>query len=267
MNPSLHLNALSSAANDAYFNGGVNGNGMVHANGGNGIYSNGGLGPGGRLSHGGSVDHRVVSNGSQGHGQGQDFNSAYGRMVHPTQRIPSGGTSGRSSLGPISRPPLVQKGFIQNDGYNLPPYGTASLRAHLPPSGPSGIQTSFHSAPSSHYGSPHPQSSVSSPGRYPDSGIGVGPSSSSIHTSLTPIIGGYIPGSMSPAAMAAAAANKNKYTRSRTGCLACRTKRVKCDEGRPVCRRCITAKREVSVSFLRSVVKRSRVGFAVNTAC
>lgn len=42
------------------------------------------------------------------------------------------------------------------------------------------------------------------------------------------------------------AARKTKYTRSRTGCLACRVKRVKCDETRPICKRCIGAKREVS---------------------
>ncbi|RSH78322.1 uncharacterized protein EHS24_002041 [Apiotrichum porosum] len=37
---------------------------------------------------------------------------------------------------------------------------------------------------------------------------------------------------------------RQKYTRSRTGCLGCRARRIKCDEGRPVCRRCQVAKRE-----------------------
>lgn len=41
---------------------------------------------------------------------------------------------------------------------------------------------------------------------------------------------------------------RQKYTRSRTGCLGCRARRIKCDEGRPVCRRCQVAKREVSDS-------------------
>ena len=41
---------------------------------------------------------------------------------------------------------------------------------------------------------------------------------------------------------------RQKYTRSRTGCLACRVRRIKCDEGRPVCRRCQTSKRSVSES-------------------
>lgn len=41
------------------------------------------------------------------------------------------------------------------------------------------------------------------------------------------------------------APRKTKYTRSRTGCLACRVKRVKCDETRPVCKRCVGAKRDV----------------------
>jgi hypothetical protein len=44
------------------------------------------------------------------------------------------------------------------------------------------------------------------------------------------------------------AARKTKYTRSRTGCLACRVKRVKCDETRPECKRCIGAKRDVCVN-------------------
>jgi hypothetical protein len=43
------------------------------------------------------------------------------------------------------------------------------------------------------------------------------------------------------------APRKTKYTRSRTGCLACRVKRVKCDETRPVCKRCVGAKRDVSI--------------------
>ncbi|KAL1413546.1 hypothetical protein Q8F55_001320 [Vanrija albida] len=37
---------------------------------------------------------------------------------------------------------------------------------------------------------------------------------------------------------------RQKYTRSRTGCLGCRSRRIKCDEGRPICRRCQVAKRE-----------------------
>ncbi|WOO77041.1 putative transcriptional regulatory protein [Vanrija pseudolonga] len=37
---------------------------------------------------------------------------------------------------------------------------------------------------------------------------------------------------------------RQKYTRSRTGCLGCRARRIKCDEGRPICRRCQVAKRE-----------------------
>jgi hypothetical protein len=43
---------------------------------------------------------------------------------------------------------------------------------------------------------------------------------------------------------------RQKYTRTRTGCLGCRARRIKCDEGRPVCRRCTVAKREVSFSFV-----------------
>jgi hypothetical protein len=39
---------------------------------------------------------------------------------------------------------------------------------------------------------------------------------------------------------------KGKYKRSRTGCLGCRAKRIKCDETRPVCQKCVDGKREVS---------------------
>lgn len=41
---------------------------------------------------------------------------------------------------------------------------------------------------------------------------------------------------------------KQKFTRTRTGCLTCRARRIKCDEGLPVCKRCIIAKKEVSPS-------------------
>lgn len=53
---------------------------------------------------------------------------------------------------------------------------------------------------------------------------------------------------------------KTKYTRSRTGCLGCRVKRVKCDEGRPECKRCVTAKRSVSTGGCLFAYTRSRVG-------
>lgn len=39
---------------------------------------------------------------------------------------------------------------------------------------------------------------------------------------------------------------RQKYSRSRTGCLGCRVRRIKCDEGRPICKRCLTSKRPVS---------------------
>jgi hypothetical protein len=42
---------------------------------------------------------------------------------------------------------------------------------------------------------------------------------------------------------------RQKYSRTRTGCLSCRTRRIKCDEARPVCKRCIIAKKTVSSSF------------------
>lgn len=42
---------------------------------------------------------------------------------------------------------------------------------------------------------------------------------------------------------------RQKYSRTRTGCLSCRTRRIKCDEARPVCKRCIIAKKTVSFFF------------------
>lgn len=39
---------------------------------------------------------------------------------------------------------------------------------------------------------------------------------------------------------------RQKYTRTRTGCLTCRARRIKCDGARPSCRKCNVAKREVS---------------------
>ena len=38
---------------------------------------------------------------------------------------------------------------------------------------------------------------------------------------------------------------RQKYRRTRTGCLCCRSRRIKCDEARPVCRRCVIAKKTV----------------------
>ncbi|EJC97541.1 uncharacterized protein FOMMEDRAFT_162921 [Fomitiporia mediterranea MF3/22] len=35
-----------------------------------------------------------------------------------------------------------------------------------------------------------------------------------------------------------------KYSRSKTGCLTCRKKRIKCDEVKPICRRCDYGQRE-----------------------
>ncbi|KAF8578699.1 hypothetical protein K439DRAFT_1361525, partial [Ramaria rubella] len=35
-----------------------------------------------------------------------------------------------------------------------------------------------------------------------------------------------------------------KYTRSKTGCLTCRVKKIKCDETKPTCTRCAHGQRE-----------------------
>lgn len=44
-----------------------------------------------------------------------------------------------------------------------------------------------------------------------------------------------------------------KGTRSRTGCLTCRKRKVKCDERGPVCKRCEIGEREVSSDYMLGV--------------
>jgi len=51
---------------------------------------------------------------------------------------------------------------------------------------------------------------------------------------------------------------RQKYSRTRTGCLSCRTRRIKCDEARPVCKRCIIAKKTVSYSSGLDTICRRR---------
>ncbi|CAK9785448.1 unnamed protein product [Cutaneotrichosporon oleaginosum] len=51
---------------------------------------------------------------------------------------------------------------------------------------------------------------------------------------------------------------RQKYTRSRTGCLGCRARRIKCDEARPICRRCVVAKRESDCVFPDQGVKKPK---------
>jgi hypothetical protein len=40
-----------------------------------------------------------------------------------------------------------------------------------------------------------------------------------------------------------------KYTRSKKGCLTCRSKKIKCDERKPICTRCEHGHREVRLGF------------------
>ena len=51
---------------------------------------------------------------------------------------------------------------------------------------------------------------------------------------------------------------RQKYSRTRTGCLSCRTRRIKCDEARPVCKRCIIAKK--TVSYVSYIVENDKWG-------
>lgn len=48
-----------------------------------------------------------------------------------------------------------------------------------------------------------------------------------------------------------------KYTRSKTGCLTCRAKKVKCDEARPICTRCAHGQRECTWPAPRQAVIRT----------
>ncbi|EIM79181.1 uncharacterized protein STEHIDRAFT_143311 [Stereum hirsutum FP-91666 SS1] len=55
-----------------------------------------------------------------------------------------------------------------------------------------------------------------------------------------------------------------KYTRSKLGCLTCRVKKIKCDETKPSCNRCVSGSRECTwpqeVPRKKSTAKKSRAG-------
>jgi Fungal Zn(2)-Cys(6) binuclear cluster domain len=43
--------------------------------------------------------------------------------------------------------------------------------------------------------------------------------------------------------------DKNVKKRTKTGCLTCRTRRIKCDEGKPECNNCLRSKRQCGGTF------------------
>jgi hypothetical protein len=57
-----------------------------------------------------------------------------------------------------------------------------------------------------------------------------------------PISGG--PGDSSPTGLSGSAANSKMRKRTKTGCLTCRKRRIKCGEERPTCANCIKSKRQ-----------------------
>ena len=57
--------------------------------------------------------------------------------------------------------------------------------------------------------------------------------------------GGSGDGGSPPKSARAGVKRRQKYSRTRTGCLSCRQRRIKCDEERPVCHRCVIAKKQV----------------------
>lgn len=61
-------------------------------------------------------------------------------------------------------------------------------------------------------------------------------------------------GTTPPKSGRAGVKRRQKYSRTRTGCLCCRARRIKCDEERPVCRRCVIAKKEVRLELTRARV-------------
>ncbi|ORX39793.1 fungal-specific transcription factor domain-domain-containing protein [Kockovaella imperatae] len=69
-----------------------------------------------------------------------------------------------------------------------------------------------------------------------------------------------------PRASRAGVKRKMKYSRTRSGCLCCRHRRIKCDEKRPVCKRCIIAKRECEYPPENTSVPRKRKDEGENTA-
>ncbi|KEP49151.1 putative glycoside hydrolase family 43 protein [Rhizoctonia solani 123E] len=52
------------------------------------------------------------------------------------------------------------------------------------------------------------------------------------------------PGEHSLAGLLGGNRKRPKYTRSKTGCLTCRTKKIKCDETKPMCTKCVHGQRE-----------------------
>lgn len=52
------------------------------------------------------------------------------------------------------------------------------------------------------------------------------------------------PGEHSLAGLLGGNRKRPKYTRSKTGCLTCRTKKIKCDETKPICTKCVHGQRE-----------------------
>ncbi|KAF5370714.1 hypothetical protein D9758_001896 [Tetrapyrgos nigripes] len=76
--------------------------------------------------------------------------------------------------------------------------------------------------PATHYHSPQPQ-------YYPSPHL---PHVQSVHTVSTPL------------RQESAQRKRPKYTRSKTGCLTCRVKKIKCDETKPNCMRCTHGQRD-----------------------
>lgn len=67
---------------------------------------------------------------------------------------------------------------------------------------------------------------------------------SSTYSTLTPASSTPASGGLGP--LRRPRARKQRYSRSRTGCLTCRARKVKCDENHPVCTRCSDLEIEVS---------------------
>jgi Fungal Zn(2)-Cys(6) binuclear cluster domain len=99
-------------------------------------------------------------------------------------------------------------------------------------------------------GATHPHAGQALPGMNSLPPIGSGPSGVSAGTSAA---ASSAPGQSAPPATAPSAVGaegqpmrkRPKYTRSKAGCLVCRQKKVKCDEKKPTCTRCLHGHREV----------------------
>ena len=168
--------------------------------------------------------------------------SSTSSLFHPSQHDPSSFFDGTSGGYPYSSLDaydfdLERNGAHQSHSHHdIPERGRTGPSHHL---GSISALDRISSHPYSRDSSRNPASRDSSAHtRDASTGYGQGGRSASA--------GGGAPGTP-PRSGRAGVKRRQKYSRTRTGCLCCRSRRIKCDEERPVCRRCTIAKKQVSL--------------------